>query len=317
MHELTSSRFMKEDFPFFIHQVSHGTKNTPALHRHDFVELVYVVRGQGSHVFEQEKYPIRAGDVFIINPGETHTYSFQEGERIEIINCLFLPGLIHDSLLRELEISQSMDYFYVHPFLDRSERFNHRLNLREEDAERVHLLLANMIKDSADPQSTGHILIRLQLIELLLLLSTYYKAMRQRKRTSESSLSNQSMMARRIQGYMERNFDQKITLPSLAEIFNISVRQLSRVMRQSFGQSVIEMLHDIRIRRAKQLLADSDVTIAEVAGLIGYEDPVFFNRLFTRKVGSPPGKFRMHAVGELGSGSGSSEMESHSDKEQN
>ena len=119
----------------------------PLLHGHSFIELIYVVDGVGTHCFQDIEYEIRSGDVFIINPGEVHGYYLQPDQQIEIINCLFLPQFIHESLLYELQISHSMDFFYVQPFLNEEARFNHRLNLRGTDADKVLYLLNDMQKE--------------------------------------------------------------------------------------------------------------------------------------------------------------------------
>src|SRR5690625_1373760 len=131
-------------FPFWINRTFHDPGNVPPVHSHDFIELIYVVWGKAQHLFEGVRYDIRAGDIFIINPGEEHTYHMQKGEQLEIINCLFLPALIEETWLRKLGVSQSMDYFYVHPFLNKSERFYHRLNLRGQNADRVLAILEMM-----------------------------------------------------------------------------------------------------------------------------------------------------------------------------
>jgi AraC-like DNA-binding protein len=288
--QLRSSLFMKEDFPFWIHRVVHDSKHTPASHSHDFVELVYVVRGEAKHCFEGEQYDIRAGDVFFINPGEEHTYAFAPGQQIEIINCLFLPSLIGDSLLRELGVSQSMDYFYVHPFLQKSERFVHRLNLHGPEAETILTILESMMREVNERKAGFDTIIRLKMIELQLLLSRYYSL---RQMTAPSSRREENrIMARRIRGYLERNFDQKITVPQLAAVFNISARQLNRLIRQETGMSTIDLLHSIRIDRAKHLLAESNEKVIAVASMVGYDDPSFFSRLFMRKVGCSPGNYR-------------------------
>jgi AraC family L-rhamnose operon regulatory protein RhaS len=96
-----SKRFMKDEFPFWIKRFVHKHNDKPKPHIHDFVELTFVVSGEADHLFEGEQYPIEAGDVFIINPGEVHTYHIQPGKELEIINCLFFPHLIEDSVLRE------------------------------------------------------------------------------------------------------------------------------------------------------------------------------------------------------------------------
>ncbi|GGF99213.1 AraC family transcriptional regulator [Paenibacillus abyssi] len=286
---LGSNRYMKEEFPFWITRTEQGSI---AEHGHEFVELVYVARGKGVHIFQGTEYDIDAGDVFIINPGETHAYSVTPGEQMEIINCLFMPSFIPDALLSELEITGSMDYFYVHPFLKHDVRFNHHLNLHGQDAAAVLTLLESMIREIG-LRGLGHTtLIRLQMIELLVLLSRYYTLMQKQRIYLSPRQLEREMTAKRIYGYLERNYDKKITLQSLAGLFNVSTRHLNRLIREEFSRSVIDVLHEIRIERAKHLLLESDEKVIVVATMVGYDDPSFFSRLFVRHVGCSPSQYR-------------------------
>lgn len=294
--QLSSSQYLKEAaFPFWIRRVYHDHQNTPSIHGHDFVELVYIVRGEAEHCFEGEIYDIRAGDVFIINPGEVHTYRIQPDKQIELINCLFLPELIRDSLLRELGVSQSMDYFYVHPFLDPKERFHHRLNLNSEQAVRVLTLLEAMISELEDEPSGYNTMIRIMMVELLLVLSRYYQQQQERELRKPGRGNDYALLTRRIHGYLERNYDKKLSIPGLCELFNISSRQLNRVFKRETGITITQKIHQIRIERAKQLLLETDELVIHIAGRVGYEDPAFFSQLFRRVVGCSPGKFRDRA----------------------
>ncbi|MBP1993336.1 AraC family transcriptional regulator [Paenibacillus eucommiae] len=286
---ISSSSYMKEEFPFWVNRSVQGNIEE---HGHDFVELVYVVRGKGIHVFEGTGYEIQTSDVFIINPGETHAYLVEKGEQMEIINCLFMPSFIPNSLLRELEISGSMDYFYVHPFLKSDIRFNHRLNLHGQDAASVLFLFDSMIRENSNRSLGFATIIRLQMIELLVLLSRYYTLSQTQKRSSSPRQADREMTARRIYGYLERNYEKKITLELLAELFNVSIRQLNRLMGQEFERSVIDVLHQIRIERAKHLLMETDEKVIAVATMVGYDDPSFFSRLFLRHVGCSPSHYR-------------------------
>ncbi|WP_165972006.1 AraC family transcriptional regulator [Paenibacillus piri] len=290
---LHSSQYIKEQsFPFWIRRYFHDHEHVPQLHGHDFVELVYVVRGVAQHVFAGSHYELRAGDVFIINPGEAHTYSIEPGQEIEIINCLFMPDLIQSSWLLDLGISQSMDYFYVHPFLDKRERFHRRLNLNGQDAVRTLFLLETLMQEFESRQSGCETLIRLQMVELLIMLSRAYgQAEGGNGKTTVRSQSKQ-LLVRRICGYLERYYDKKVTIPDLCELFNISPRQLNRIFKETAGMSVVNMIHQIRIERAKHLLLETDEKVITIAGRVGYEDPAFFSRLFQRQVGCSPGKYR-------------------------
>jgi AraC-like DNA-binding protein len=311
--QLSKSQFMREKkLPFSIVSCIHEN-NQVSLHGHDFVELVYIVDGEARHCFEGEQYDVKSGDVFIINPGELHSYEINPGERLEIINCLFTPELIHETLLRELGISQSMDYFYVHPFLDKRERFHHRLNLTGKDARRVMSLLESMIEEWEARDSNFCTVIKLLMLELLVLLSRYYNQKQEPLKTGRATVAKRTgehrLMIRRINGFLERHYDQKLSITSLCELYNISKRQLNRIFKQETGQTVIDRIHEIRIDKAKQYLLDSDDKVILVANRVGYEDPAFFSQLFRRRVGCSPGKYREveaedeaeGSFGELGS----------------
>ncbi|MCM3439471.1 AraC family transcriptional regulator [Metabacillus halosaccharovorans] len=288
-----SSEYMKtEEFPFWIQRFHHDSTNIPPAHSHEFIELVFVVKGNARHIFEEQSYMIKTNDVFIINPGEVHTFNIDKGESLEIINCLFLPNLIQDSWLKELGVSQSMDYFYIHPFLDNKERFHHLLNLDVNTSSRFLHLLEGMMFEYNKENSCYSTLIRLQLVELLIILSRQYNERKSRCMQPLSKQDDINILIQRICGYLTRNFDQKISIQTLCHLFNISPRHLNRLFKQETGQTIIEMVHNIRIEKAKQYLIETDEKVINVAIRVGYEDPAFFSRLFRRIVGSSPGKFK-------------------------
>jgi AraC-like DNA-binding protein len=292
VRELQKAQFMKDKgIPFAINRTFHDQHNLPSDHTHEFIELVYLVSGRADHVFQGERHPIHAGDVFIINPGEVHTYRTEPGERIEIINCMFTPELIHESLLKELGVSQSMDYYYVHPFLDVRERFHHRLRLSGTDSEQVLCLLESMIAEWESRKQGYSTIIKLQMLQLLMMLSRYY-SMSLSSRKKPSRTGEHTLLVRRINGFLERHFDKKLAIPDICELFNISSRQLHRIFKQETGQTVTERIHQIRIDRAKQYLAEGNDKVIHVANRVGYEDPAFFTQLFRRKVGCSPGQYR-------------------------
>ncbi len=266
-------------------------QDTPPLHGHDFVELVYVIEGQGEHVCDGRSYQLFAGDVFIINPDEEHTYYIAPQQKVEIFNCLFTPALFDENLLRGLGITNSMDYFYVHPFLDNCERFHRCLNLRGEAAAEIQSMFVKMANEYQTRQNGFEPVIRLQLVQLLIQLSRMYVHGDTTFQLNRKELERKTLI-KRIAGYLERHYDQKLTLANLSSLFNLSSRHLNRIFKEETGKTIVEYMHHVRIYRAKKLLAESDAKIISVALEVGYDDPAFFTRLFTRKVGCSPGKYR-------------------------
>ncbi|SFP36559.1 AraC family transcriptional regulator [Salibacterium halotolerans] len=293
MKQLKSSQFMNEKhFPFWIDFKVHTEENIPPVHVHDFIELVYVTHGKAEHIFEGKRYEVCAGDVFIVNPGEVHTYNLIAGKELGIINCLFLSTLIDDIWLSNLGVSEAMDYFYIHPFLNQKERFHHCLNLRGTCADTIYVQFEKMAEEFNSQKEGYATLIRLQLVQMLMELSRIYRQQQSYTRHWKVPHEERKVLVQRIWGYLERHFDQKLTLAGLSALYNISSRHLNRVFKAETGQTVIEAVHHIRIKRAKVLLSETPDKVICIAMDVGYEDPAFFTRLFTRQVGCSPGKYR-------------------------
>ncbi|GAA0286661.1 hypothetical protein GCM10010302_26180 [Streptomyces polychromogenes] len=72
----------------------------------------------------------------------------------------------------------------------------------------------------------------------------------------------------------------------------IPLPELRGAVRRSTGEGVKEYLLGIRLSRAKELLARTDLPVAGIARRVGYEDPAYFSRLFSRRVGMAPVRFR-------------------------
>ncbi|MDF2660339.1 MAG: helix-turn-helix protein [Paenibacillus sp.] len=276
------------NFPFWIQRNRHDERDMPHLHIHEFVELIYVASGRATHLFQDISYEIGEGDVFIINPGEKHGYVVGAGQSIQVINCLFEPGFIPMYLLRELSLSDRLDFFYVQPFLNGDARFYHKLKLRGETADKTKGILEELHQEMQQQKPGYQALVQLRMTELFILLSRYYNE----RNTNIGMPSSSELLVRRVCGYVERHYDQKITLPLLSELFYIGVRQLNRQFNRHLGTSVIGYVQRIRMERAKRLLVETDEKINQIAELVGYEDAASFSRTFTREVGCPPGKYR-------------------------
>jgi len=77
-----------------------------------------------------------------------------------------------------------------------------------------------------------------------------------------------------------------------ARRLGISLAELREAVRREAGCSPKDYLLTIRLNLAKELLATTDLTVAAVARRTGYDDPAYFTRLFTRRVGIAPSVFR-------------------------
>lgn len=97
---------------------------------------------------------------------------------------------------------------------------------------------------------------------------------------------------RQIREYLDQNFDKEIKLDDLAAKYNISKYYLSHIFKEQYGTSINNYVISLRITRAKHFLRFTDMTTAEVASRLGYDDANYFIRLFKKVENITPGEYR-------------------------
>ena len=92
--------------------------------------------------------------------------------------------------------------------------------------------------------------------------------------------------------YCAEHFRQRIALSEIAAAAGYSPVHLHRIFTKHTGRSVAEHLRDLRMTHAMDLLANFDVPIRDIAGLVGYTDPSNFRRAFQNAAGVSPAQYR-------------------------
>lgn len=91
---------------------------------------------------------------------------------------------------------------------------------------------------------------------------------------------------------IESSPEQNLSLAELAAMVNLSVPAFAAKFRKYFGTSPIRCLLDGRMELARHLLRGSSLSIKEIGERCGYPDPLQFSRMFHRRTGVSPSKFR-------------------------
>ncbi|NLM72919.1 MAG: response regulator [Clostridiaceae bacterium] len=85
--------------------------------------------------------------------------------------------------------------------------------------------------------------------------------------------------------YMRKNYAKDITLDDIAREVNLSPYYFSRFYKEQSGVNFIDRLISIRIEKAKQYIEQTDLSLKEISGLVGYSDPNYFSKLFKKVTG--------------------------------
>lgn len=95
-----------------------------------------------------------------------------------------------------------------------------------------------------------------------------------------------------MNGYMEQNFSEHITLQLLADKFHGSPYHLQRIYKQAQGYTPTEYLQNVRIKRAITLLKETYATVEEVGHQIGLHNTSYFITLFKKITGTTPKQYK-------------------------
>ncbi|MGZ7151766.1 bifunctional transcriptional activator/DNA repair enzyme AdaA [Bacillus sp. BC08] len=95
-----------------------------------------------------------------------------------------------------------------------------------------------------------------------------------------------------IKDYIEKHFDELLTLDILAEMCHGSPFHLQRTFKKTTGISPIEYIQQFRIVKAAEQLLQSNQSIKEISNAVGIENPEYFATLFKKKTGFTPTEYR-------------------------
>lgn len=163
--------------------------------------------------------------------------------------------------------------------------------------DRVRSALDEFVKELASPTIGSRALARSLLLQCLILLmrkrlSAGDPAMRWMRGLTNESLWNA------MQNMLDHPGADH-TVDSLAELAAMSRASFAARFHKAFGTGPIDLLKNIRLRRAAELLAHSSMPVKTVAGMVGYRSRTYFSRAFKAEHGVPPDAFRNSVTGNL------------------
>ena len=259
-------------------------------HFHDSFELYFLLEGERYYFIDRETYHVKKGMVVLVNRQQIHKTS--------------LAGKsYHDRIL--LQISQEgfsplLEQAGVVPLTRMFEENYGVTELPEKIWEQVKRLLFEIRDELKEKQGKYDGMVKLKLAEILLLI---YRCRRNRvyhKRGGELSTvqTPRHQKVHEVADYLLHHYDTDESLEELAERFFISKSYLSRIFREVTGFSVNEYRNITRIRKAKELLVNTNRKIADISDAVGFANQNYFAKTFKKLAGCSPSVYRdLHVEG--------------------
>ena len=99
----------------------------------------------------------------------------------------------------------------------------------------------------------------------------------------------------RLKEHIDANLDSPLTMTELARIAGLSISHFARCFRKSVGMPPHHYVKQRRVARAREMLAATDLPVAEIALVLGFSDQSHFTRRFREVMGVPPGAYRFRS----------------------
>ncbi|MEC0111196.1 response regulator [Paenibacillus taichungensis] len=116
--------------------------------------------------------------------------------------------------------------------------------------------------------------------------------------TERDQLGDANKKFKELLHYTDKNFHEELFLKDLSTKFFINVSYCCELFKKVTGMTFSQYITDLRMKKAVELLQNSNLTIAEVCKCVGYSDYFYFNKVFKRNMGCTPSKYRK-ASGEM------------------
>ncbi|MFB9277099.1 response regulator [Cohnella cellulosilytica] len=97
---------------------------------------------------------------------------------------------------------------------------------------------------------------------------------------------------KKIIRYIEHNYDQEISLASLARHVMMGENYVSALFKKKTGETLIHYLHRIRIEKAIEYLRSTDLPVSQIGQNVGFMNDNYFIKIFKRMTGTTPSQFR-------------------------
>ncbi|MBQ4087019.1 MAG: AraC family transcriptional regulator [Clostridia bacterium] len=252
------------------HYKVHTTPVIETVHpegRNDY-QLLYIAHGKGHFYFKNTgtETIVRKGNMVLFRPGEPQVYYYYVEDKTEVYWVHF-TGSHAESILEHYELPKQENVFFGGEFPDYPWMFNQMI--RELQLQRVNYeeMLEMVFK------------------QILLSINRYVKEGKQKK----SDLLNE--MERAVH-YIEENYNKEISVKQYASEHLMTVNRFISEFKNIMKTTPMQYVVSLRIAAAKEYFDSTNKNVTEVSSAVGYDNPLYFSRLFKKYTGYSPSAYR-------------------------
>jgi len=247
-------------------------------HRHDFFEVLFLLKGSGYHVIDGNKYEIKPACVFFMSPGQAHKLELSndiEGYIFIFTSDFFLLNRTNQKTLIEF------------PFFYTIHQDNPPLQLENEnDAYFLETLFKKGIFEISKAGESVPEMLRSILDLILTTCATRYPI-------NENFLKGKGQfLVKRFFQLVEENYLRNLSLTDYADLMGITANHLTQTVKLLTGKTSSQIIKAKQLLEIKRLLVHTNMNVSEIANQLNFEDQSYFTKFFKRETGLTPLQYR-------------------------
>jgi AraC-like DNA-binding protein len=254
---------------------THAHLHSP--HRHSFYHLVFFTQGSGHHHIDFKQFDVKPTSMYFMVPGQVHSWSFQsepDGYIINFSKDYFNAFLSNTAYFQNFSIFSGIADQQV-------------ITVNEDTSD---ALIASFEEILGEGAITG--LLRDDLVRTLL-LQIFIKAERASGHKIEVTANSYNhTIFRNFQKLIAEHYTTLKLPKEYAALLYITPNHLNALCKDIMGASAGELIREQVILEAKRLLINLDLSVAEIADKLNFNDHSYFIKFFKKQEGLTPEKFR-------------------------
>ena len=259
-----------------------GRFNMHVKHFHNQYEIFYLLEGERRFFFDNRSYLVKSGSLILVDENSIHmTMAGSEQE------------FGHDRIILYIERDKMKEFDQLFPNLNLVRFFHQHYGVfpLNEKQQKDFIDLYIRLQDEFDSRKRNYrAMIETDIIQYFIrfMRENHTPAMEDTDVNAPAKYRNIYAVA----DYISVHFDEAITLDQLADRFFISKYYLSRTFKEITGYGISEYMNIHRIRAAKRLLEETDMSVLQIAHKLGYESITYFEKVFKTYMTMSPLKYR-------------------------
>jgi AraC-like DNA-binding protein len=250
--------------------------------RRDY-QLLYVHSGRAVFYKYEHPYRVGAGTMVLYLPGEPQRYQYRARDKTEVY-WIHFAGSDASRILNDAGFDADPQ---TDPVASNREAFPSDVNIVQAGVQpQYSQLFVEMVRELQLRRKGFEDLVSLDFRRLLV------QVRRCRSEASQDGVKRAAMVVHRSVEYFHRHFSERISIGDYARGHSMSVGWFIRSFRDLTGVSPLRYVTLIRLNESKMLLESTDYPVGEIADMVGYDNPLYFSRLFTAHFGRPPSHCR-------------------------